>query len=352
MSAKEYFESSRDIQECIGAIAEDFALTAVERKRGLWRGTYSQPLGLEGSVEGMMLGATIAQEFALGGATALVMIDLVLDPPLWGDLQVNGRMVPLAVPDDFLCEFDLQTPDERFANALLDDGLKRLLLDANQGGFVPTLTESRLSIQSPGLGSCREVRSAFRFATQIAERVRERRGLIPPSKVQSRLTDAWATAATHFGAKFDEERLSIELGLSYGTLRLRTLHSGYQNWRTELAVELDPPLPGQLKVTTFGGTWERWFAPDIKFGDSEFDDRYLVRASSRELAERVLTVDARKALRAMNEHLPELLVTEQGMVASRVGVLDTLGGTKDAVGAALATADELLRQRQGQQAYR
>ncbi len=354
-AAQDYFESTDDIKSCVEAMAAELGLQVVERKSGMVLGVYAfSPMGLEGRVDGMPFGATIAHRFAslMWGATAMVAIDVSINPPLWADLSLAGRTTPLYVEDDFLAEFEIQTTDRRFADGLVDKALKRTLLDANWAGFYPKLTAGRVSVNASGLGSRRELRESVRFATRIAKLLDENRQSSARSRVHARVAEAWLTAAGHFGGKLDEQTLELGLELPYGHLRLRAAHPAYKSWRTELMLELDPPISGDLRVTTYSGNWERWFAPDIKFGDEDFDGRFLVRSSSRELAERVLSRSARQTLLALSKPMPELLITENGIGAGRAGVLDSLVDTKDALTKAMACAEELLRQRETRSAYR
>jgi hypothetical protein len=182
--------------------------------------------------------------------------------------------------------------------------------------------------------------------------LQERRDAAVRSRLHARVADAWLLTASQFGAKLDEDALEFGLELAYGRLRLGAAHPTLRSWRTELSLELDPPIAGQLQVTTYSGNLERWFTPDIKFGAPEFDDRFLVRSSSRDLAERVLSPEARGCLLALAAHMPELLVNEAGIHAARSGLLDSAVDAKAVVSAGLAAADELLRQRDTRSAYR
>ncbi len=353
--AQDYFESTNDIQSCVEAMAEELGLRVLERKSGMILGVYAfSPMGLEGRVDGMPFGATIAHRFAslMWGATAMVAIDISLNPPLWADLSLTGRATPLYVEDDFLAEFEIQTTDRRFADALFDKALKRTLLDANWAGFYPKLAAGRISVNASGLGARRELRECVRFATRIAKLLDDNRQSSARSRVHARVAEAWLTAASHFGGKLDEQTLELTLELPYGHLRLRAAHAAYKSWRTELMIELDPPISGDLRITTYSGNWERWFAPDVKFSDEDFDERFLVRSSSREVAERVLSPAARQSLLSLAKAMPELLITESGLGAGRDGLLDSLVETKAVLTAAMACADELLRQRETRSAYR
>ena len=350
MVTPEYFETRKQIRDYVHVLAGELGLRVVERKSGIMHGAYTgRPLGLEGSVDGMLVGGTVGTSW---GPTVLVAFEVALTPPLWVDLAVRGRALPLNDADDFLAEFEIDTTDRRFADGLFDAALKRTLLDANRAGFYPTITDSQVALNAMALGSPRELRDAFRAVIRIAKMLRDRRDKSARSKQHARVADAWLISAGHFGAKLDEDTLELGLELAYGRLTLRAAHPGLRSWRTELALELDPPIAGELRVTTYSGHLERWFTPDIKFGEAEFDDRFLVRASSRELAERVLSSEARAQLLGLARFLPELLVTEGGINATRNGLLDSVIDTKAIVSTGLAAADELLRQRDTRSAYR
>ncbi len=355
MTMRDFFDSAGDIPVAARELAAELGLEVVAKKPRSVAGVHVlDAVGLQGHLDGQPFYGTVAHRFvgSLYG-TALVACDMPFAHPMWVDLSVTGRHTP---SPEFQSELDseyvIRTRDERFTEELLRDPLQAELLACNRAGYRPSLTDSGFVMTAYGLGSRRELREFFRSAVQVSAAVRERRKVARRSRLHEKATSAWLECAQDLGATLNEEALTLTANMTTGTLVLSAEHPAYGDWRTSVAVEFEPPLPGELRITTVSRAWERWFTSDIHLGDPEFDKRFLVKASSREYAERVLSPGAQSALLAVANASSELLVTEKRLLATRTGLHSDQRMAKGFIEVAVAALDELTRLAERRGAYR
>ena len=109
-----------------------------------------------------------------------------------------------------------------------------------------------------------------------------------------------------------------------GTLTARVEHTGEESWHTAFRLELTDPLPCTLHVTQKAehSRWELWLDPDVKLGDEDFDDRFVVRGEPEEEVVRVLDAAARQALTELSEAVNSVVVDRKGVAAVVDDVVD------------------------------
>lgn len=356
MSSRDYFDSARDIPLAARELAAELGVDVVPHKGQLQTGGpfILDALGLRGTVDGQEIHATVAHRFVgsmLG--TALVACELPFRRPLWVDLSVTGRTVPSAeFSDELESEFAISTEDEPFRRSLLAEPVRGALLQCTRAGYRPLLDDQRFLMSAYGLGSRKELREFFRSALRVGAVLRDRQRTLARSGNHALLARGWLACARDLAGTLDEDALTLELEAPGGALRLWVEHPRYGSWLTSLSVALDPPLPGELRITTVSGMWERWFTSDIEVGNPEFDKQFVVRASSREYAERVISPETQSCLTTLAAEGSELLVTEGRVEWSAKRLVTQPDDTKRLLHSALRLLDALTRHAERRAAYR
>ena len=255
---------------------------------------------------------------------------------------------------DFDRQFHVRAHDPPRAVALLEHaGVRQAMLavlEARRSQL--SVTDTSASITIGGWHSdLEELRAMLNSVFPVAVAVRDVRAQIPASDAEKRAQGSLGPAAVAMGLSFDAAQLSVSGPRPRRTVSMRAVYQQDGGFITEFDVRFAESLNLSLRLLPQGGVFsaigEFFGTQDVVVGHTGFDAAFKVKGQPEDKVRELLSGDVAARIFALRQVASDLEVTDQGVRATAVGLMDDTAALVKSLGVVDALAAAMVERTWG-----